>query len=436
MNDLLSIVHQIKLSLSRHISTRVYRVFRFVLLVLCSFMLIPPAVQAAPEVSEELKELRAQIQLMMKRIDELEKQQEEKKDEPVIQTQVSEMPKEGKGVIELMSEKTTLTVGGRIQMDTYYDWGDDKDGNLSFSVRDTRFWLKSRTDTDYGVLSAILETDFGGSDGNQRTSNSHGLRIRHAYVQLGKIILGQTNSLFNSIAAPDVFAESIDDFFVRQPLMRWIEPFDGGHFAISFEQPETTLTNTAGHSITPDNDRFPDLVGRITWRGDWGETSVAALGRELRSDGAVVDGVKDEAYGGALSLTGKFLFFDYDDLRYSIAYGNGLGRYMAGNFFDVGSIDDQGRIQLMTAIGGHLSYRHWWNEVLRTTLAFAHIEIDNDSVVPDTTNKLGQSFNANLIWIPFENSQLGIEYMYQRTELESGQSTDLSRLQFRAMYEF
>jgi len=320
------------------------------LMVSCLALMSLP-IQAAPEISDELKQLRAQMQMMMKRIEELEKQQTEKQVIPVVQATVTEEPKKGKGVIDLMSDNTTLTVGGRIQMNTYYDWKESKQGHLAYNVRDTRFWLKTRTKTDYGLLSATLELDLAGTAGNERTSNSHNPRLRHAYVQLGKITLGQTNSLFNSIAAPDTITAPIDDVFVRQPQMRWTEYFEGSQFAISLEQPETTLTDSSGKRVTPGTDRFPDLVTRFTWHGDWGEASVAAMGREFRNDG-VVAGVTDEAYGGALSLSGKFLFFDYDDLRYGIAYGNGLGRYMAGNYFNAGSIDDQGQIHLLPAIGG------------------------------------------------------------------------------------
>ena len=420
---------------NNQLSTLCFKFSGCILLIFSCLILMSLSVQAAPEVSDELKQLRAQMQLMMKRIEELEKQQVEKQAIPVVQAPVTEEPKKGKGVVELMSENTTLTVGGRIQMNTYYDWEESKQGHLAYNVRDTRFWLKSKTKTDYGLLSATLELDLSGTAGDERTSNSHNPRLRHAYLQLGKISLGQTNSLFNSIAAPDTISAAKDDVFVRQPQMRWTESFENSQFAVSLEQPETTLTDSTGARITPGTDRFPDLITRYTWHGDWGEASVAAMGREFRNDGAVA-GVADEAYGGALSLSGKFLFFDYDDLRYGIAYGNGLGRYMAGNYFNAGSIDDQGRIHLLSAIGGHIAYRHWWNESLRTSLAFAHIQTDNDDVVPDTTNKLGQSYTANLIWIPVENGQLGVEYYYQRKKVQSGLTTDSSRLLFTAIYEF
>ncbi len=406
----------------------------FSFLISC-FLIVSPTVYAASD-ADELKLLRAQLQMMMKRIEELEKKQVESEQTKTVETaEVEKMEKQGKGVIDLMSEHTTLTVGGRIQMETYYDWNEAKQGHLFYNVRDSRFWLKSRTKTDYGLLAATLEADFAGTAGNERLSNSHNPRLRHAYLNLGGLTLGQTNSLFNYVAAPDMLTEPIDDVFARQPQMRWTEKFDGGLFAVSLEQPETTLTNSAGELVTPGTDRFPDLVARYSWQGDWGVTSIAVLGREIRQDG-VVAGVSDEAYGGGFSLSGKYLFFDYDDLRFGINYGNALGRYLGNNFFNVASVDDQGKIHLISSIGGHIAYRHWWNEAIRSSIAFAHVQAENNDVMPVSSYKLGQSYSANLIWIPLENAQLGVEYYYQRRKAQSGLKTDISRLLFKASYDF
>ncbi len=403
--------------------------------IICAFMLTNGPVIAATD-AEELKQLRAQLQMMMKRIEELEKKQAESEQVKNVDTGKLEKPeKQGKGVIDLMSEHTTLTVGGRIQMETYYDWNESNQGHLFYNVRDSRFWLKSRTKTGYGLLSATLEADFAGTAGNERLSNSHNPRLRHAYIQLGGLTLGQTNSLFNYIAAPDMLTEPIDDVFARQPQMRWTEKFDGGLFAISLEQPETTLMNSAGEQLTPGTDRFPDLIARYSWRTDWGETSLAVLGREIRQHG-IVAGVSDEAYGGGLSLSGKYLFFDYDDLRFGLNYGNALGRYLGNNFFNAASVDDQGKIHLIPSIGGHIAYRHWWNEAIRSSIAFAHIQAENNHVMPATSYKLRQSYSANLIWIPLENAQLGLEYYYQIRKAQSGLKTDASRLLFKASYDF
>ena len=75
------------------------------------------------------------------------------------------------------------------------------DGNVYFSVRQTRFGAKAWFPTSMGELKTQFEFElFGtGVDAGQTT-----FRLRHAYAELGKFGVGQTWSPFMDI---DVFDE-------------------------------------------------------------------------------------------------------------------------------------------------------------------------------------------------------------------------------------
>src|SRR3954470_17423587 len=64
------------------------------------------------------------------------------------------------------------------------------DGKVFFSVRQTRFGVRGWTPTGIGELKTQFEFDmFGvGVDEGQTT-----MRIRHAYAEMGKFLVGQTN---------------------------------------------------------------------------------------------------------------------------------------------------------------------------------------------------------------------------------------------------
>ena len=66
------------------------------------------------------------------------------------------------------------------------------DGNVFFSVRQTRFGVKSSTQTAMGELFTQFEWElFGtGVDAGQTT-----FRLRHAYGELGSVGVGQTGVL-------------------------------------------------------------------------------------------------------------------------------------------------------------------------------------------------------------------------------------------------
>ncbi|MCB1647605.1 MAG: porin, partial [Pseudomonadales bacterium] len=82
-----------------------------------------------------------------------------------------------------------------------------EDHQLSGNARDSRLWVNATNSTDYGDLGAYIELDFGSYDnsGNERVSNSHNPRIRHAYATYGGFTVGQTTSTFqNMIAFPEI----------------------------------------------------------------------------------------------------------------------------------------------------------------------------------------------------------------------------------------
>jgi len=86
-------------------------------------------------------------------------------------------------------------------------------GNVYFSVRQTRFGVKTSTPTAWGDLKTQFEFEmFGtGVDAGQTT-----FRLRHAYGELGPLPVGQTWSPFMDI---DVFPNSLE-YCERQPAIR------------------------------------------------------------------------------------------------------------------------------------------------------------------------------------------------------------------------
>ncbi|OAD19717.1 hypothetical protein THIOM_004635 [Candidatus Thiomargarita nelsonii] len=229
----------------------------------------------------------------------------------------------------------------------------------------------------------------------------------------------------NTLLAPNMI-------MVRQPLIRWTKPFKRGNFQIALEQPESTLTDTTGARITPDDDRLPDIASKLSLYGDWGQASLSGLLREIRSDGA---SVSDEAFGGAIHTGGRIKTFGRDNLRFGLSYGNALGRYVAFNGFNAGSIDSQGRISLHTISNGHLAYQHWWNESLRSSFAYSQTQSDNDlSIVP--VNKKLSTYHLNLLWSPLSAVTLGLEYIHAMRTLENGLEGELDRFHFAASYNF
>jgi hypothetical protein len=354
-----------------------------------------------------------------------------------------------RGVLELGSADTVLSVGGRVQLDLVYGWPEGsyfakkvplsasgEEGQLGMSARDSRLWVKVRRPSSLGVVRALIETDFWGASGTETNTNAHGPRLRHAYVDIGGLAIGQTNSLFNAFVTLDTVTYAINDTFVRQPLIRYSTSETGWGWDVSLEQPETTLMESDGTMITPQDDRFPDIGGRLRYYPQWGEAAVAGIARYIAQDHAGDRNSSTHAWGWGLNTSAKIKVGAADDIRCDLQYGSGIGRYLAYNVFPAGSIDGAGNITLRQSWGGHLGYRHWWRRDLRSTVGYSYVATEKDDGADADVTRSVSGLQANLIWTPLPNALVALEYAGARRELESGAAGELDLLRLTFRYSF
>jgi hypothetical protein len=315
--------------------------------------------------------------------------------------------------------------------------GDPSDPNFNLHAKESRLWLRSITPTVRGDISTYFELDFMASlQGNERTVNAYSPRLRHAFISAGRWTVGQTWSSFGDTASVPDYLDDLGPVGVanaRQPQIRYTLPTENGSWLFALENPATTLTPFGdGPRIDADDSAFPDVIVRRDWTGNWGRISVAGLLRELKIDMA---GFDDSAFGSAIALAGKFMIGDEDDIRWQINYGDGLGRYMGMNSFNVGALDANGEINLTTQYGVLAAYRHVWNDNLYSSLGASFSDADNDTAISGfDVPESYQSAHANLVWSPIQRMSLGAEYIWGRRKDESGNDGLLNRIQFSAIY--
>ena len=377
-----------------------------------------------------------------------------------------------KGTFKIPGTDTSLAIGGYVKLDVSYNSvsagpnnyadlllipsaipvidGPGEHSEVLFNARESRLWLKSFTPTAWGDLGTYLEMDFyafqvPGEDpvpGNKRSISGYSPRLRHAYGSLGNLLAGQTWSTFMNVSAvPETndHGGPVGQIFVRQPLIRWTQPFavvgTPMEFQAALESPDSTLTRADGSRSAPDDSRYPDAVVRLNYNPDWGNLSLAGLARQIRI--ADNDQHHDSAaWGGALSLAGRIKLFELDNIRFMFNYGNALGRYTSLNVFNDGSVDRRGNIALNSVYGGFLSYQHYWTPSWRSTLAYGFGQIDNPGFVAQSVSQQVQSVHVNLLWSPLLQTTIGLEYIYALRELEDGRRGDLQRVQFSTRFNF
>jgi len=386
-------------------------------------------------------------------------------------------------VVELMAEHEALEAekvhkhsykfGGYVKLDAMYSdfsGGSVASGNIGrdfyipgtvpvgvegesytdFHAKESRINFKTSHNLDNGAkITTMLEMDFlATNDGNERVSNSYAPRIRHAFFTYNKWLFGQTwMTFFNVGALPenlDFVGPAESTIFGRQAMIR----YTSGNWQFAAENPETTITPYEGKlcdaegkncvtRIVADDNAMPDLVARYNMKGsNGGSFTVAAIGRELAYKNNAA-GINSSETGYGVSVSGKWMVFGKDDIRWMASAGKGMGRYMGLNTANAAVLDENGDLEAIDSWGMFGSYRHFWNDKWRSNLTLGYLSVDNDTALTGTgVTTEASSVHVNLIYSPVPKMDFGIEYMHANREIESGLDGDLDRIQFSAKYAY
>ncbi|MBU2926567.1 DcaP family trimeric outer membrane transporter [Colwellia sp. 4_MG-2023] len=277
-----------------------------------------------------------------------------------------------------LTDEDSLSFGGYIKVDARYVDGDvayrpywagsgtkldESASQFNLFANETRFNMKYTHDDVMG----FIEMDFWGGGGNEIVSNSANPRIRHAFIKYKDVLVGQTWSTFmNTSAIPesaDFAGATLGLVFIRQGQVRYTM----GDFQVSIENPESWGGDTA-------NDSIPDVVARYNLKGDWGNISFSALGRQLNTN----LGNTETAIGA--SIAGRIKTIGKDDLRFQLHQGE-VGRYVGAGFTpDIFTKTDVNGnvIEEVEDVTSYLvAYRHYWTDTLRSTVLYGAADADS-----------------------------------------------------------
>jgi hypothetical protein len=159
-----------------------------------------------------------------------------------------------------------------------------EDSQLTFTARESRFWLKSFTPHQLGDINTYLEFDLYGS------TDAYTPRLRHAYGTFGNLLTGQTWTTFvNELAMSDTLDISgpVGSIKIRQSLLSWTQPFtvanESFDLQVAAESPNSVLWTKLWSPRTPETlttggDRYPDIVARLNYKPTWGTLSFSRYG--------------------------------------------------------------------------------------------------------------------------------------------------------------
>ena len=307
-----------------------------------------------------------------------------------------------------------------------------------FTAQATRFAVTAEREVGGKKATGYIETDFlVTGQGNERITNSFAPRLRRAYIDYDGWRIGQEWSTFqNTSAIPEsasFFVLTEGQVFIRQPIIRYTK----GNFQIAAENGNATVIAAGSGSplgVEEDANLVPDIVARYNLKGSYGNISLSAIGRQLRSNAPGQDAEAD--FGWGLSAAGR-LNVGQGDIRFSVTGGEGLGRYIGLNTVAGAAINPlTGEVDAIGSIGGHIAYRHPITENTRFSLGVSQLSIDNQEFALGSITDRARSGYVSLFWDAIPKVTFGIEGLYGERRTEDGTDGDLSRFTFSAKYGF
>ena len=309
---------------------------------------------------------------------------------------------------------------------------------LRSTLAATRLGLDFKTQVAEQEVKGKIEVDFLGG------SNFDNLRIRHAYVNYGNWLLGQTWSNF---AVPDYMPESIDALALvggavkRTPQVRHTTKFSPQtNLVVAAEDPKDGTVNQ----------RLPALTARLNHQfADNFNISARAMGHEKRVN-------NDEEMAWGVGLGAKYDVVPGTTLKADYYHVKGDSSFVSFTNSGVVKQADGSLVQSeFDSITVGLTQQ--FNEKLRGTLGYGYMTFDKNQNYTNaliastpTTEKESNATRANkdlwqawanVFYSPTKPLSFGLEYVYgERTALEAatnGSKTgEDNRINAVAIYNF
>lgn len=347
-----------------------------------------------------------------------------------------------KGGLIVFGENVAMKLGGYVKADFIYDFDpiDSTDSfvttsipvdapprtNSRFHARQTRLSFDTRWAADEHSVRVFVEGDF--------FSDNNAYRLRHAYGEVGSLLVGQTWTTFTDVAAAPAtldFEGSVSSVNRRQALVRWTQPilYEGLTFAISAENPQFEIvppTGITGEAVSP----TPDFVTRLRLSKEWGQFQAAYLHRIGGFQPTGSRAITNTGWG--LNFTGVVLVSDNSKFYYQVVFGEGIGSYRG---LPDAAPQSTTTAQILGMTGWMVGFTHDWTDRLNSNFTYAENSLNNSLLQPPDDVHKTTYLAANLIWNPMDRVKVGIEYLNGLRENINREKGEAHRLQVAFIFD-
>jgi len=325
-------------------------------------------------------------------------------------------------------------------------------GNYFISMRQTRFGVRSITNTKFGVLKTQFDFDFFGfgKDAGQTT-----IHLVNGFGQLGRFLAGQTPSTFMDT---EVFPVTLDYwgptsriFFLNIQVRYTLIDNKKQRLAIALERPGATADGTDySNSVDVTHVKphlpMPNLVAHFRRNWNWGHTQLAAIIKNIRwkdiSDTSVYK-LSGHDIGWGINLSTVINASKKVKFKLQGEYGEGYQNYTADPSPDVALQSNPGnpltpaKGKALPLLGFFTFVEIKWSEKIQSSAGYSMVNITNADLQSPDAYRRGQYGLVNLRCYPANNVMMGVEYQYgRRDNYRDGFHSTGNKIQFSFKFNF
>ncbi|MEI8007577.1 MAG: DcaP family trimeric outer membrane transporter [Bacteroidota bacterium] len=303
------------------------------------------------------------------------------------------------------------------------------DGNFYFSVRQSRFGVKTSMPTKWGEFKTVFDFDMFGVGANAGQTT---IRLRHAYGQLGHFGAGQTESAFMDL---DVFPNTLEYWgpcgmlFYRNVQVRYMPIMGPTHLVFALEMPGAssdggTFSDRTELSYVKPHLPFPDLTGHFRYAGKkWGYVQIGGIVRYIGwkyqdPTGADTMDLSGSTIGWGVSLSSGLNIGKVIVLHLQAVYGQGVENYFNDAPLDIGVKKNPGdKTKPITGVAlpdlGLVAFVDLnWSKKFTSSVGWSSTTITNSDGQEANDYHLGHFVEANLLYYPWQNVMVGVEFQW------------------------
>lgn len=347
--------------------------------------------------------------------------------------------------------KVAFGVGGYVKGTVQYDYNGAIDDGPNFVSADipvpgnpaqreqfyananhSTIFLQMLGKTDrFNTYEMFIQTNFTGGG-----HKGYDLKLKQAFLRLGYVTAGLTNSTFvdGAAATPVVDDQSPAGEIGAKNILLQYKPNITDHVkaAISIEMPSAHYRT--GDKAQAINQRCPDIPAFVqySWADGDAHVRLSGLLRQL-SYRNLVTASNHFATGWAVQLSGTAAVIDPLRLYFQGAIGNGYGNYVN----DLGQVgadlipdpSSPGRLRAPRMSNFEAGLRYDFTPKIFTTVAYSQAQLHQSGNLGGDTYHRGQYLSVALAYDIVSDFRIGISYLHGRRTNFNGEHGVANRIE-------